>query len=87
MCELAGVARSHVDVVRTLLVAEAAVVAGSVFFGDVEKLELRLRVEDLQQVADDAECAEKYRPRDVGSEYICNIIKSEQDADPHPELQ
>ena len=87
MCELAGVARSHINVVRTLLVAEAAVVAGSVFFGDVEKLELRLRVEDLQQVADDAECTEKYRPRDVGSDYICNIVKSEEGSDSDPELR
>ena len=77
----------YVDVVRTFLVAQTAVVAGPVVLRDVQKLKFRPCMEDFKKVAQDAEASEQYRPWYAGSEDISYIIESEQHTDPHPELK
>jgi hypothetical protein len=76
-----------VDVIRTFLFAKSAVVTCAAVLHNVEKLELRLCVEDLEEVAYEAECTEKHRPRDICSHYSRNIICSEKNTDPDPELE
>ena len=76
-----------VDVVRTFLFAKSAVVTCRAVLYDVKKLELRLCVENLEEVADKAESSEENRPRNVCSQYGRNIVCSEEYADPDPELE
>ena len=73
--------------VWTFLHAETAVVAGRFLLCHMENLELRLRMHDLEQVADDAERAEKNSPWNICSQYSGNIIYSEEHSDPYPELE
>ena len=73
--------------VWTFLDAEAAVVADIVVFCHMKDLELRLRIDDLEDISCDAECAEKDCPWNVRSYSVCGIVNSEEHADPYPELE
>ena len=64
-----------------------ALVADCIVLGDMKDLKLWFRVEDLKQIAENAETSEQYSPWNVGSENISHIVGTEQNADPHPELQ
>ena len=53
----------------------------------IKQLHLRLCVEYLEKVSEDAECSEKDGPWDVCAEYVCDEIYTEENSDPCPELE
>ena len=73
--------------VRTLLCAETAVVAGRHILLYLEHLKLRSCVEDLEEIAYYAERSEENLPRNISAENVAYIVKSEEDSDPQPELE
>ena len=73
--------------VWAVLHAEAAVVAETVVLCHMEKLELRLSMEYLKKVSEDAECTQKDSPRNVRAKSASNSINSEEHTDPYPELE
>ena len=73
--------------VRTVLHAEAAVVAEAVILGYMQKLKLWLGVEDLEEITCKAECSEKHGPWNVCANCAGSYVDSEENSDPYPELE
>ena len=87
MSKLSVMNRLHVDVIRAFLDAKSAVVAEIVVFSDMKDLELRLCVEYFENISQDAESSKQDSPRYVCTDDSCNVICTEKDSDPYPELQ